>query len=300
MPDTKQTTRRQYKTPETFFQHKPTQVKVLGAGGTGGEVLDHLCRLNATLQALGHPGLHVTVYDGGIVKEANVGRQRFSPNDVGQHKAPTLVSRINMFYGLKWEGIPFNWDGGHNDIAADLLISATDSAVSRHEIARVGDASVQDDRHSFRYSPFGPNQRSKLWLDFGNDAHTGQAVLGLFGDPENGTHEQGCPKLPHIIDLYPDMAESVDDGPSCSVEEAIASQSFGVNATLVANTFATIVWPLFRQGGTSVHGMFMDVAEGSVSPLHVDPTEWAMLGYNPEIESATDDTEPEQNTMTLS
>lgn len=42
-------------------QH-PVTVNLIGAGGTGSQVLTCLARLDVTLRALGHPGLSVTLY----------------------------------------------------------------------------------------------------------------------------------------------------------------------------------------------------------------------------------------------
>ena len=36
----------------------PVTVFVIGAGGTGSQVITNLARMNMALQALGHPGLH--------------------------------------------------------------------------------------------------------------------------------------------------------------------------------------------------------------------------------------------------
>ena len=47
-------------------QH-PVTVNLIGAGGTGSQVLTCLARLDITLRALGHPGLFVTLYDPDIV-----------------------------------------------------------------------------------------------------------------------------------------------------------------------------------------------------------------------------------------
>lgn len=55
-------------------QH-PATVNIIGAGGTGSQVLTCMARLDVTLRALGHPGLFVTLYDPDIVTEANIGRQ---------------------------------------------------------------------------------------------------------------------------------------------------------------------------------------------------------------------------------
>lgn len=77
--------------------HHPVTVFVIGAGGTGSQVATNLARMSIALQALGHPGLHVTVFDPDTVTEANIGRQLFSESELGLNKAVALVTRINRF-----------------------------------------------------------------------------------------------------------------------------------------------------------------------------------------------------------
>ena len=86
-------------------QH-PVTVNLIGAGGTGSQVLTCLARLDTALRGLGHPGLFITVYDSDIVTEANIGRQLFSPSDIGLNKAQCLVTRMNNFFGNDWKAVP--------------------------------------------------------------------------------------------------------------------------------------------------------------------------------------------------
>ena len=79
--------------------YHPVTVFVIGAGGTGSQVVTCLARMGMALQALGHPGLHVTVFDPDTVTEANIGRQLFSEAETGLNKAVALVTRINRFFG---------------------------------------------------------------------------------------------------------------------------------------------------------------------------------------------------------
>lgn len=79
-------------------QH-PVTVNIIGAGGTGSQVLTCMARLDVTLRTLGHPGLFVTLYDPDTMTEANIGRQLFSPSELGLNKALCLVKRINYFFG---------------------------------------------------------------------------------------------------------------------------------------------------------------------------------------------------------
>lgn len=55
----------------------PVTVFVIGAGGTDSQVIANLTRMSMALQALGHPGPHVTVFDPDTVSQANIGRQLF-------------------------------------------------------------------------------------------------------------------------------------------------------------------------------------------------------------------------------
>ena len=78
----------------------PVTVFVIRAGGTGSQVITNLARMSMALQALGHPGLHVTVFDPDTVSQANIGRQLFSETELGLNKAVSLVTRINCFFGF--------------------------------------------------------------------------------------------------------------------------------------------------------------------------------------------------------
>ena len=82
--------------------YHPVTIHVAGAGGTGSQVITNLARMNVALQALGHPGLHVTVFDPDIITEANIGRQLFSETELGQCKATAAVTRVNRFFGTTW------------------------------------------------------------------------------------------------------------------------------------------------------------------------------------------------------
>ena len=63
---------------DSLYRQIPAQslpsvtVFVIGAGGTGSQVATGLARISVALQALGHPGLHVTVFDPDTVTEANI------------------------------------------------------------------------------------------------------------------------------------------------------------------------------------------------------------------------------------
>jgi PRTRC genetic system ThiF family protein len=240
---------------------RPIRVLLLGAGGTGGEVLDGLCRLHHGLIGTGHPhGLHVTVMDGDTVSPSNIGRQRFSPADVGQPKATLLVHRINMFYGLNWEAVPFYFDAEEPDYhRCDLLMTCVDKATVRVAIGSRESASWDT---------------PALWMDFGNGERTGQVVLGHL---QHGA-EAGL-RLPNVFDLYPELSDVDDnDAPSCSLEAAIRSQDLFINRQ-VADVGLSLLWDLLRKGQLERHGGFVDLAQGTVTPLLINSESWRMFGY---------------------
>ena len=138
------------------------RVHLVGVGGNGAQMAHCLARLDLALRALGHPaGLHLTAYDADRVSEANVGRQVYSPSDIGQHKAVLTIHRLNQFYGLDWEALPTRYAGpraGHP--APDIVVSCVDSARSRRDVHQ---------------GLFGHWTGTRYWLDLGNTEATGQS-----------------------------------------------------------------------------------------------------------------------------
>ena len=62
--------------PNYFFSPThPITIALVGAGGNGSLLLARLARLDHALFQMGHPGLHLTVFDGDTVQPSNVGRQ---------------------------------------------------------------------------------------------------------------------------------------------------------------------------------------------------------------------------------
>ena len=149
----------------------PVTVDLIGVGGTGSQVLTSLARINHALQELGHPGLRVVVFDDDIVTESNIGRQLFSPRDIGHNKAEVLTTRLNRFFGTDWNIIPERFEP-YSSSSANITISCVDSVGSRLCIDKALDMAGSGYDHL----------RKIYWLDFGNTTNTGQVVLGTVGD----------------------------------------------------------------------------------------------------------------------
>jgi PRTRC genetic system ThiF family protein len=232
-------------------------VHLVGCGGNGSQMLSGLARLDRAVRALGHEGLLVTAWDPDEVSDANVGRQLFSPAEIGMNKAVTLVTRANALFGRAWQAAPTRYDPAMA-IMTDIVITCVDTASARAEIGR------------------GAKLSKAYWLDLGNREADGQAVLGEFAKPARAEF-----RLPHILDLFPALARGKaeeDAAPSCSLAEALERQELFVNQA-VATAALQILWQLFRFGQIEWHGTFVNLKSGRTTPLAVDREAWARFGY---------------------
>jgi len=248
-------------------QH-PVTVNLIGAGGTGSQVLTCLARLDVTLRGLGHPGLFVTVYDPDIVTEANIGRQLFGYSDKGLNKAQCLVTRINNFFGNDWKAEPRLFptvlkETRNNDLA-NITVTCTDNARSRIDLWNVL-KSVPDSKYVDYYTPL-------YWLDFGNTQTTGQVVLGTvprkIRQPESHIHETVSSLKVVTRQVRYSKVKDEDSGPSCSLAEALEKQDLFINSTL-AQLGCGLLWKMFRHGLLEHHGLYLNLATLKVNPIAI-------------------------------
>jgi PRTRC genetic system ThiF family protein len=241
------------------------KVHVIGAGGTGSQMVNNLARLHLALLALGHPsGLHVTLWDDDVVSEANVGRQAFYPCDIGQHKAPTLIHRINIAFGLQWKSEVIRVKAT-SDLKGHLVIGCVDNRKARAAIL----AGARESKVNY-------------WLDCGNRLSDSQVVLGEV-DPTIPKKRKTV-RLPHAADLLPELIDpkldEKDDVPSCSLADALEKQSLFINSS-VALYACNLLSELFRHGQITYHGGFINMKSGRTSPLQIGEETWKRFGYAP-------------------
>jgi PRTRC genetic system ThiF family protein len=244
--------------------YSKVKVALAGCGGTGSRLLTNLAVLYAALAAEGHPGFQLTVFDPDTVSEANIGRQLFSPSDIGFNKATVLVTRINQFWGLSWDSVP---DVFNNEIGFDLVISAVDTVKARLEIQNL----LQRSSH----------YQTAYWLDVGNLKRSGQIVMGTIGHHPQPKMEgvEAVSKVPCITDLY-DLTQVNEEkqGPSCSLAEALESQDLMINP-IIADYAVHILRTGFKDGFLTAHGCFVNLESLVVSPLKVNREVWSRMGF---------------------
>lgn len=240
--------------------NRRVEVALVGCGGVGSQVLTGLARLHTAMLALGHPGgLKVTAYDADAVSESNVGRQLFSPSDVGVNKAVLLTHRLNTFFGLDWSGNPCFFPSAQRVSTPDIIISCVDTKASRRGIA------AYCKRSSVSY-----------WMDMGNNLADGQIIMGQPGFGRKLRKDEQT-ILPTVTDLYPAIMDETqpeeEDAPSCSLAESLERQDLFIGQS-IATFGLQLLWTLFRHGEADIHGYFVNLKSGRVSPLAVDPETW--------------------------
>ena len=252
--------------PHLVSRNDDIKVVLVGAGGTGSHVLGGLATIHHAMLELGYPfGLDVTVIDPDTVSPSNIGRQKFAPADIGLPKASVLVNRCNITMRTNWKARVEKVDG-KRDLNADIIIGCVDNRKARAAILESG-------------SRTGYIRRATYYLDIGNREHDGQVILGeILPKGAKNTPD----RLPHVADLYPEIIDEslddVDDGPSCSLAEALEKQSLFVNMTM-ANAAMSLLWNLLRYGEISHHGQFVNIKSGRATPLAINPEAWKRFGY---------------------
>ena len=249
--------------PSGLLGRRPVRILVVGAGGTGSAIVMGLPYLHQAMRAWGHPyGLEVTLIDGDAVSETNCVRQPFSWSDVGQNKATVLINRINLFWGTKWNAQPTCFDDStlrsNHDRNPDLLIGCVDTRAARSVIER---------------SLIKRSSYVAYWLDLGNNASSGQYVLG---QPLNGRNRRKADRLRTVTELYPEISDASageEALPSCSAVEALERQEPYINQTLAASALAMLA-RLFRYGRLCHHGGFFNAKNGQITAIPVDPDLW--------------------------
>jgi PRTRC genetic system ThiF family protein len=245
---------------------RQVRVLVVGCGGTGSAIVAGLPYLHQSLIARGHPGgLHVTVMDGDTISLTNCVRQPFARSEVGLNKAIVLVNRLNLFWGLKWEAIPVHLKPGTfisrsysgDDLRAHIVVGCVDTRAAR---ATIRDAVSKWSTVSY-------------WLDLGNNADSGQFILG---EPLNERNHRSRLRLRTAGELFPEITDPAldnDGEPSCSAVESLERQEPFVNSTLAQHALALLA-RLFRFGEINHHGGFINVAAGITSAQRIDPQCW--------------------------
>src|SRR5664280_2875538 len=231
---------------------RPIRILVVGCGGNGSAIVSGLPYLHQAMLAFGHPGgLQVMLIDPDTVSETNCVRQPFCRTEIGFPKAIVLAHRINLFWGLNWQGMQAQIQQIAKNAEIDLVIGCVDTRKARRAI----------DKWALR-------SRVLYWLDLGNNASSGQFILGQPKDPANRKKKD---RLPTVAELYPEILKrdkQEDSQPSCSAAEALTRQEPFINQNLAYQALGMLT-QLLRHGSVSYQGGFFNLSTGRVVPLGI-------------------------------
>lgn len=245
----------------TLLLNRSPSIALVGAGGTGSQMLTGLARMVYALREIRGMDIPVTVYDPDAVSPANVGRQLFSPSDIGLNKARVLVQRINAYFGFQWEAKAQRFE--KPDSSTSITVSCVDTRQAR--------ADIQDILRN----------QTGYWMDLGNTNHSGQVILGNSDYARSSwQRRRKYTLLPTVADLFPDIVDTsipdTEDTPSCSLAHALQKQDLMVNQT-VATHALELLWQLLRNGEITTHGVFFDTQRFTMRAMPVDPEAWRRL-----------------------
>ena len=246
----------------------PISVNLIGAGGTGSQVLTALARMNHALTEFNHAGLSVRLWDNDVVTESNLGRQLFAESELGLYKSVALINRANRFFGTNWKAETQKFEKDdlgrlQSSMKSEIYISCVDSVKSRFDIAEILNE-LKMDKSYYR-------NQYKYWMDFGNSQFTGQVLLSTIGNIKqpNSKKYETVENLPFITEEFGELlkiSEEEDNTPSCSLAEALEKQDLFINSTL-AQMGSSLLWNLFRNGLTENRGFFLNLKNFQSQPI---------------------------------
>ena len=246
----------------------PVTVNLIGAGGTGSQVLTALARMNHALTELNHAGLSVRLWDDDVITEANLGRQLFAESELGFYKSVALINRVNRFFGTNWKAETQKFEKDdlgklQSNMKSEIYISCVDSVKSRFDIAEILNE-LKIDKGYYR-------NQCKYWIDFGNSQFTGQVLLSTIGNIKqpNSKKYETVENLPFITEEFGELlkiSEEEDNTPSCSLAEALEKQDLFINSVL-AQMGSSLLWSLFRNGLIENRGFFLNLKNFQSQPI---------------------------------
>lgn len=254
---------------ELLQPYNPVSINLIGAGGTGSQVLTALARMNQALIALNHPGLMVRVFDDDKVERANLARQLFTTSELGLYKSVALINRINRFFGTNWKAETERYGKNtykENESAwATITLSCVDTVSARFDIGENLKVMAKN-LGNYRHKPL-------YWMDFGNSKDTGQVLLSTVSNIKQPASKKfrTVEKLPLVTEEFKDLlieSENTDNTPSCSLADALAKQDLFINSTL-ANLGASLLWQVFREGMLLNRGFFLNLKDFRTQPIKV-------------------------------
>jgi hypothetical protein len=77
------------------------------------------------------------------------------------------------------------------------------------------------------------------------------------------------PTLPDVTELFDlKTIKEKDQGPSCSLAEALSKQDLFINSS-IANAGMAVLWKMFTVGYLESHGVFLNLSSMQMNPIKI-------------------------------
>jgi len=251
----------------------PKEIIIVGAGGTGSQIIRSVARIVYDLKVTGRQYPSIRLIDPDTVEQKNVGRQMFTDADVGQYKVAVLGRRFNLQLGLdiSWHTEKFNAETQTDQLRGTYLIIG---CVDNHEARR------------------NISSADSLWLDCGNHFDSGQVILGNVSDASavkvimpNRFSAKESPylsKLPNAGVVFPDLLEP-DPAPqpaiSCADLTARGDQHLLINDS-VAQGAASYVYALLHRQPITTFATFINLNPYQIRSEPITQSALSRYGIN--------------------
>jgi PRTRC genetic system ThiF family protein len=285
------------------------EIIVVGAGGTGSQLVPHLARLvwdfnqqQGEHGAGAKRGASLLIVDHDIVAEKNVrARQNFCPPEVGYPKAQVLANRYGIAFGMHKDEIgakvaPFTPEvlqRRYSDLI--ILVGCVDTAEARASIAACL-------KPNYQAAP-------RTWyVDAGNGFHWGQVFVGntaTIEDLRGCLHDPICARLPSPALLAPSMFEVPEEAEAAasstlqlSCGDLVLSEQEGNRQSRTINThMAALVYAYVEQliyGSITTFATYTNLPTFETHSVSVTPGQLGRaLGVPPEFFTMHPDDEDE-------
>jgi PRTRC genetic system ThiF family protein len=280
-----------------------TTIIQVGVGGTGSWLAMSLARLAYHAGQAGQM-VKLVLVDPDTVEERNVGRQGFSPAEVGQNKAESMALRLSLALGIEVAAAtaPFvtadfvSWANQQcrpygSDKTRLVLVGAVDNHLARRELAKalaaVGNhthLAGSGQAHSTSSGRAHSTGSGRVWaVDCGNGRANGQVLVGNLTDPgQIQVDALGvCNGLPSPYLQEPGLLEPdpIDSNPlSCADLTLREEQSLLINSQ-VAAVAAQYLYDLVIRCTLWQCATYLNLEPPTMSSRLLTPTNLALWGY---------------------
>lgn len=251
------------------------QIVLVGCGGIGGYMAQHLGRLMYVLYG-NCKGVNFTLVDPDVVKEENLGRQLFCNAELGQPKSVALAQRYGEAWGLNT--MAYVGEFSENLLLAGeshliVVVGCVDNPEARTTLHHVLGHNPED---SSMYPP------KVWWLDCGNVKDSGRVMLGSAYTNEQcrgaftGKLVQTLPSpaLQYPSLLIPQREDVNAREMSCAELAAANLQSLNINAAIAVQSIDMLT-RLLITNDLKRYQCAVNVASGVVKSLYCTPEQIA-------------------------